>query len=98
MDVTSLYTVIPHHDGLRALKFFLDKRPNQEPSTAVFVRLAELVATAHHQQFLLWWWALSTDTVSGVTMGTKMGTNYANWFVGFVKEQIFEQHTCPVPD
>ncbi len=33
MDVKSLYTVIPHHDGLRALKFFLDKRPVQEPST-----------------------------------------------------------------
>ena len=43
MDVKSLYTVIPHHDGLRALKFFLDKRPNQEPSTSVLVRLAELV-------------------------------------------------------
>jgi hypothetical protein len=42
MDVKSLYTVIPHHDGLRALKFFLDKRPNHEPSTAVLVRLAEL--------------------------------------------------------
>ncbi len=27
MGVKSLYTVIPHHDGLRALKFFLDKRP-----------------------------------------------------------------------
>ena len=29
MDVKSLYTIIPHHDGLRALKFFVDKRPNQ---------------------------------------------------------------------
>ena len=40
MDVKSLYTVIRHHDGLRALK-----RPNQEPSTSVLVRLAELVLT-----------------------------------------------------
>jgi hypothetical protein len=45
MDVKSLYTVIPHHDGLRAVKFFLDKRPNQESATSVLVRLAELVFT-----------------------------------------------------
>jgi hypothetical protein len=48
MDVKSLYTVIPHHDGLRALKFFLDKRPNRELSTSVLVRLAELVLTLNN--------------------------------------------------
>jgi hypothetical protein len=51
MDVKSLYTVIPHHDGLRALKFFLDKRPNQEPATSVLVRLAELVLTLNNFSF-----------------------------------------------
>ena len=35
MDVKSLYTVILHQDGLRALKFFLDKRPTQEQFTTV---------------------------------------------------------------
>ena len=29
MDVKSLYTIIPHHDGLRALKFFFDKNPSK---------------------------------------------------------------------
>ncbi len=28
--------------------------------------------------------------ISGVAMGTKMGPNYANLFVGFVEKQIFE--------
>jgi hypothetical protein len=51
IDVKSLYTVIPHHDGLRALKFFLDKRPNQGPSTAVLVRLAELLLTLNNFSF-----------------------------------------------
>jgi hypothetical protein len=50
MDVKSLYSVIPHHDGLRALKFFLDKRP-KEPSTSVLVRLAELVLTLNNVSF-----------------------------------------------
>ena len=27
-----------------------------------------------------------------------MGPNYANFFVGFVEKQIFEQYTCPLPD
>ena len=36
--------------------------------------------------------------ISGVAMGTKMGPNYANLFVGFVEKQIFEQYTDPIPD
>ena len=94
MDVKSLYTVIPHHDRLRALKFFLDKRPNQEPSTSVLVRLAELVLTLNNFSFD----GEHYQQVSGVAMGTKMGPNYANLFVGFVEKQIFEQYTDPIPD
>ena len=78
MDVKFLYTVIPHHDGLRALKFFLDKRPVQEPSTSALVRLTELVLNLnnfsfddeHYQQ------------ISSVVMGAKIGPNYANLIVG----------------
>ena len=38
-------TVIPHRDGLEALKFFLNKRTILEPSTTTLIRLAELVLT-----------------------------------------------------
>jgi hypothetical protein len=31
-------------------------------------------------------------------MGIKMGPNYANLLVGFVKKQIFEQYTDAIPD
>ena len=31
-------------------------------------------------------------------MGTKLGLNYANLYVGFVEKQIFEQYTYPTPD
>ena len=94
MDVKSLYTVIQHQDGLKALKFFLDKRHTQEPSTTVLVRLAELVLTLNNFSFD----GEHYQQISGVAMGTKMGPNYANLFVGFVEKQIFEQYTGPLPD
>ena len=94
MDVKSLYTVIPHHNGLRALKFFLDKRPNKEPSTSVLVQLAELVLTLNNFFFD----GENYQQVSGVAIETKMGPNYANLFVGFVEKQMFEQYTDPIPD
>ena len=53
MDVVSLYTSIPHADGLRALTFFLDRRPPEAryPSTTTLVRLAELVLTLNTFEF-----------------------------------------------
>ena len=89
MDVKFLYTVIPHHDGLRALKFFLDKRPVQEPSTSVLVRLTELVLNLnnfsfddeHYQQ------------ISSVVMGAKIGPNYANLIVGLWESKSLWSHT-----
>ena len=33
MDIKSLHTVIPNDEGLRALKYFLDKREVLDPST-----------------------------------------------------------------
>ncbi len=92
--MSHLCTVIPYHDGLRALKFFLDKRPVQEPSTSVLVRLAEFVLTLNNISFD----GEHYQQISGVAMGTKMGPNYANLFVGFVEKQIFEQYTDPTPD
>ena len=94
MDVKSLYTVIPHHDGLKVLIFFLDKRPVQEQSTSVLVRLAELVLTLNNFSFD----GEHYQQISGVAMGTKMGPKYANLFVGFVEKEIFEQYTDPTPD
>ena len=43
MDVKSLYTSIPHEDGLIALRHFLDQRPDPEPPTNTLIRLAKLV-------------------------------------------------------
>ena len=94
MDVKSLYTVIPHRDGLEALKFFLNKRTLLEPSTTTLIRLAELVLTLNNFSFD----GEHYQQISGVAMGTKMGPSYANLFVGYVEQQIFERYTGPIPD
>ncbi|XP_077861688.1 uncharacterized protein LOC144342322, partial [Saccoglossus kowalevskii] len=41
MDIKSLYTSIPHTDGLLALQHFLNKRAVKDPPTFVLVRLAD---------------------------------------------------------
>ena len=69
MNVKSLYTVIPNHDGLRALKHFLDLRAYQDPPTSTILRLAELVLTLNHFEFNKDFY----QQVRGIAMGTQMG-------------------------
>ena len=64
MALTSSFSL----DGLSALKFFLDKCPNQEPFTAVLVWLAELLLTLNNFSFD----GEHYQQISGVAMGTKM--------------------------
>ena len=94
MDITSLYTVIPNNEGLLALKYFFDQRTVKEPSTDTLLRLAELVLTLDCFTFS----GEIFKQINGVAMGTKMGPNYANLFVGYVEEQIFNQFDGPKPE
>ena len=94
MDITSLYTVIPSNEGLLALKYFFDQRTVKEPSTDTLLRLAELVLTLNCFTFS----GEIFKQINGVAMGTKMGPNYANLFVGYVEEQIFNQFDGPKPE
>ena len=94
MDVKSLYTVIPNDEGLRALRHFFDRRTVKEPSTDTLIRLAELVLTLNCFSFDDKFY----KQINGVAMGTKMGPNYANLFVGYVEERIFNQFDGPVPE
>ena len=94
MDIKSLYTVIPHTDGLRALKHFFDRRTNPEPSTPTLLRLAELVLTLNCFSFDGQYF----NQTNGVAMGTRMGPSYANLFVGYIEELIFQQYTGSKPD
>ena len=65
-----------------------------QPSTETLLRLAKLVLTLNCFSFSGEFY----KQTNGVAMGTKMGPNYANLFVGYVEEQIFDQFDGPVPE
>ncbi|KAJ8031858.1 hypothetical protein HOLleu_25198 [Holothuria leucospilota] len=51
MDVSSLYTSIPHHAALAAIRHYLDQRQDPNIPTTTFLRLTELVLTQNCFQF-----------------------------------------------
>lgn len=80
LDVTSLYTNIPHEGGLEALKFFLQNRDNTvNPPNDFILDLAGLVM--RHNYFVF-----DRDfylQTSGTSMGSICAPNYANLYMGF---------------
>ena len=73
MDIKSLYTVIPNDEGLRALKYFRDKREVLDPPTHTLLRMAELVLMLNSFVFD----GEHYKQIGGVAMGSKLGPNYA---------------------
>ena len=94
MDVKSLYTSIPHDEGIRALRAFLDRRTHKCPSSDTLCRLAELVLTLNCFEF-------NGDhylQLKGVKMGSRLGPVYACIFIGFIEQQFLNtyQGTKPI--
>ena len=54
MDVSSLYTSIPHDFALDSLRHYLDQRSDQTITTATLLRLTELLS-CNHQLFPVQW-------------------------------------------
>ena len=93
LDVVSLYTSIPHNDGLTAIQFFLDRHPHHSVATSTLVRLAELVLTLNSFEFD----GTFFNQISGVAMGTKMGPSYACLFMGHLEHLMFSSFQGPIP-
>ena len=93
LDVVSLYTSIPHADGLAALSFFLDQRSDLSIPTFALIRLAELVLNLNTFEFH----GKFYKQTSGVAMGTKMGPSYACLFMGYLEYRILQQYNGPLP-
>ena len=88
IDVSSLYTNIPHNEGLEACKELLLTRTVEDPPTRFVVTLIRFILTLNYFEF--------NDTVyhqvSGTAMGTKMAPNYANIFMGHLEKQLLNLH------
>ncbi|XP_013782192.1 uncharacterized protein LOC106466450 [Limulus polyphemus] len=82
MDVSSLYTNIPHDEGLKALESSLLKL--EKPNTQTIVDLAKLVITLNGFEFNNEFY---TQT-KGTAIGTKMAPNYANVFMGDLETRL----------
>ena len=93
MDVSSLYTSIPHHAALSAIRHYLNQRQDPQIPTDTFLRLTELVLTQNCFQFN----GRFFRQVKGVAMGTKMGPSVACLTMGHFEEQLFSQYTGPRP-
>ena len=80
LDVTSLYTNIPHDGGLEALKFFLLHRDDSEtPPNDFIIELTNLVMKYNYFKFDNEFY-LQT---SGTSMGSICAPNYANLYMGY---------------
>ena len=93
MDVTALYTNIPHGDGLQALGVHLERRCDKSIPTDTLLRLTELVLTLNTFEFN----GQFFRQCSGVAMGTKMGPSYACLFMGHLEDQIMKAYNGPLP-
>ena len=84
LDVTSLYTNIPHEDGIRACKEAWEERPVKDPPTEILVKLLTLILKCNNFKFK----GKHYLQVQGTAMGTKMAPAYANILMGRLEGQL----------
>ena len=89
MDVSSLYTNIPHKDGTDACRHYLDTRQDQTPSTSFLCKLITLILTLNNFVFN----SINFLQIQGTAMGTCMAPNYANLFMGKLESSFLESCT-----
>ena len=84
LDITSLYTNIPHNEGIQSIKEMLaiHKPSDSLPQNSYILKLLEVVLTNNHFEF-----NGKHFQVSGTAMGTKLAPSYANWFMTKFEEK-----------
>ena len=79
LDVSSLYTNIPHNDGINACYHYLSQRSNKTIPTNTLCDLIRMILTMNNFSFN----GHHYLQVHGTAMGTKMAPSFANLFLGF---------------
>ena len=91
MDVSALYTCIPHNDGIDAVKTFLNNHPlsYHGPPIPTLLAMIKRVLTTNYFQF-------NDDyylQLQGTAMGTRMAPAYADIFMHVFEEKFLKTQT-----
>jgi hypothetical protein len=90
IDVSSLYTSIPHDEGLQAIIEVLEENGHTDPPVLFIAKLAELVLKNNVFRFK----DQTYLQVRGTAMGTRMAPSYANLFMSKLEENFMANQPC----
>ena len=86
MDVVSLYTNIPHDEGIRSIQDLLNSnRQNQLPTNANLIRLLEMVLKMNNFTFT----NKNYLQINGTVIGTRVAPTYVKPIHGLYREEIY---------
>ena len=92
MDVTNLYTNIPHHDGMECIKNILSQQVNSTPKNSRLVTLLEFILKSNNFMF-------NQDNylqINGTAMGMQVAPTYTNLFRDSLEQKYIYPHAkCP---
>ena len=84
LDSSSLYTNIPHNEGIAACEEILNSREILMPPTADLCRLVKLILSTNSFTFNEEYYL----QMHGMVMGTRMAPSYANLFMGKLEQEL----------
>ena len=84
LDVTSLYTNIPHEEGVAACKEAWDNKETKVPPTEILTELLLLVLKCNNFEFN----EKHYLQIQGTAIGTKLAPSYANVFMGQLENRL----------
>ena len=90
IDVSSLYTNIPHDEGIHACSSALAKSGHSTPPISDIATLMRLVLTKNNFSFL----DKHYLQVHGTAMGTRMAPSFACLFMGDLEERMLSAAPC----
>jgi peptide-methionine (R)-S-oxide reductase len=92
MDVTGLYTNIPHVEGMNAIKNVLRNRLDTYPSNVNILKMLDLVLTKNNFDFN----GKHYLQINGTAMGTRVAPTYANLFMDYIERNyVYNQPIKP---
>jgi hypothetical protein len=89
IDVSALYTAIPHREGISACRNALISAGNQDCHNWIILRLIHFILNMNHFEFL----GKHYVQIHGTAMGTRIGPNYAVIFMSVLEEQFIASRT-----